>query len=133
MNNTEAIATPKINRYLKYKLSLPFRNIISNIQYRARKRNIPCTINIAWAKKTYTGVCSLSNIPFQIVRQTTNGNPYHPSVDRINPKIGYLPENCRWILLCLNAFKGVSDDLMMKHVAEQLLLSLSGNKTISYA
>lgn len=76
-----------------------YRTIISAIRNKCHKFNIPCTINMAWGNTTYTGYCSITGIPFVIIPGKCN--PYHPSVDRINPTKGYVIENCRWgFVLC---------------------------------
>jgi hypothetical protein len=94
---------------------------------RARKAGIEFTLTHDWAKRTYTGFCTLTGLPF-IVRsaeERLNGKPgggtYSPSIDRINPLEGYIEENCRWVLHSVNNFKGSMSDAEMFTIARALL------------
>lgn len=59
-------------------------------------------------------------------RETSLGQPprprfFSPSIDRIVPALGYTPENCRFILWAVNAFKHDGTDDDMYRVAEALI------------
>ena len=84
----------------------------------AEKRGLLFTITTAWAKARYTGKCELSGIPFDIRKRDQVGNPgprpHSISIDKIEQAKGYTPDNCRFILNCLNTMRGSgSDELMM--------------------
>lgn len=99
------------NRKLKdklYKEKYPYKSIMDKIRKRSRIKNIPCNLNMAWAKSTYTGYCSISGLKF--IREGGLVTPFHPSLDRIKPELGYVQDNCRWILFGLNALKGAYTD-----------------------
>ena|SRR4249920_3109108 len=94
---------------------------------RARKNGIDFTLTHDWAKRTYTGFCSLTGLPF-IVRSIEDrlggkpgGGTYSPSIDRINPLEGYIEENCRWVLHSVNNFKGSMSDAEMITIARALI------------
>lgn len=114
-----ALATP--SRHVLYRDETPFKGNINKAYKRAKDAGVPFEINTAWARKTYTGFCSLTGIEFKSTRYTKSGHPLGPSIDRINPELGYIPENCRWVLWCINALKGIGDDLMILQVAEVLV------------
>ena len=106
----------------KKSLSLrPWAGYINSARARAKKSGRECTISLAWAKATYNGRCALTGLPF--VRGIGKKGPrlYSPSIDRIDPVKGYTPENCRFILFALNAFKGAGSDEDMVLIAKVLL------------
>lgn len=72
-------------------------------------------LDAAWADATYTGFCSLTGLPFE------KGGPRTASIDRIDPKAGYVPNNCRWVLLAINMLKGEGSDADMFEIAQALI------------
>lgn len=92
---------------------------------RSRQKGHEFDLTMDWARDTYAGVCSLTDIPFIISSQgpagKPGGRPYSPSIDRINPLKGYTQDNCRWVLFAVNSFKGIMSDPEMYHIAEALL------------
>lgn len=53
----------------------------------------------------------------------SNGNigAFSPSVDKIKPELGYIENNCRWILLGLNSMKSTGTDTDMLYIAQALI------------
>lgn len=67
------------------------------------------------------GKCELTGIPFE---KTTNPGVCHAkslSIDRVDPALGYVFENVRLVLYCVNAFKGSGTDEEMFEIARLLL------------
>ena len=55
--------------------------------------------------------CSLSGLSFQFESSKPGiASPYSPSIDRINPSLGYVEGNVRFILHGLNSLKGSGTD-----------------------
>lgn len=106
----------------EYELNYPLLPIIKNIKRRILKENKNIVFNLSkdWAKRVYTGKCELTNLPFRrAVNRITN--PFSPSVDRIKPENGYVPENCRVILMGVNSLKGTGTDDDVYTIAKALL------------
>lgn len=84
------------------------------------------TLTDEWCAARWTGRCELTNIEF--IKNPGGRGPYIFSctIDRINPKIGYTPENSRFILWGCNGLKGSAADEDMYVVAEALIK----NKTL---
>ncbi len=86
---------------------------------RAKQRNLPFDLTDDWARARWTGRCELTGIEFRqsFVRQ----NPFSPSLDRIDPRAGYVQGNCRFILAAVNYLKGSGSDMYMYAIAQALL------------
>lgn len=77
-----------------------------------------------WAEKRWTGKCEITGLPFIL---STQRNPYlfSPSLDKIVPSLGYVPDNCRFILHAVNALKGAGTDEQMLEIAKAIVEKLS--------
>lgn len=63
-----------------------------------------------------TGVCSVTGLPFDLNKpEGSMKNPYAPSIDRIDPNVGYIKENTRLVIWQYNLMKGeISDAELLK-------------------
>ncbi len=95
------------------------RVVLRAVMSRCEKRGIASDIDENWIAERLELGSELSGIPF--VRGTRGNNPYAPSVDRKNPKLGYTRDNCRLILQAENMFKGVMDDAQLIFIAKKIL------------
>lgn len=89
----------------KYRKSLMGRasRLLKSARERAAKRGLPATITSEWiAERIACGVCSVTGIPFDL---STPHGPYTPSVDRINSREGYTPENTQIVVFIYNLAK----------------------------
>lgn len=82
-----------------------------------------CSLTIEWIKgKLLAGVCEVTGIAFEFER---NGNPFFPSIDRIDSSKGYTPDNCRVVLWIINTAKHTlaEDDFLsaLRQVAEAVV------------
>jgi hypothetical protein len=58
-------------------------------------------------EKLNKGTCEVTGIPFDFSKPSTSSkNPYAPSIDRIDPKIGYTKANTRIVIWQYNLMKG---------------------------
>jgi hypothetical protein len=75
----------------------------NNARDRARKAGLDCTITVERIEQTLiAGRCELTGIPF---RNDDTRGLYSASIDRINPSVGYTPENTQVILWGVNRAK----------------------------
>ena len=66
--------------------------------------------------KLNVGICEVTGIPFTYGLNARN--PWSPSLDRIDPSVGYTLENTRVVVWIYNAAKNVfsdSDVMLMAH------------------
>ena len=120
----EYITRPHVKqRLIDWRAKERWRVNLSSTRTHARKAGIKHTLSAAWAKKKYTGFCELTGLAFRISPRGSGPSPYSPSIDRIDPTAGYVPENCRFILFGINSLKGrgTDDDVIL--IAKHLLKS----------
>lgn len=74
----------------------------TNARKRAKRLGVPFTLTLQDVEsihKRSRNRCELTGIPFSM---TEPRGPWTPSLDRIIPSEGYVPENCRMICLAAN-------------------------------
>jgi hypothetical protein len=71
---------------------------------RSKKNNWDFDLTKDWlSEKILAGKCEISNIPFNYIKKhKSQYNPFNPSIDRIDSSKGYIKENCRIVLACIN-------------------------------
>lgn len=101
----------------------PWVPLVKRSKARAKKRGIPHTLTNEWGAGRWTGLCELTGLPFTepSKRRGHNNRSYFPTIDRINPSLGYTQENCRFVLWAVNSLKGDNPDHDMYHIAKALI------------
>ena len=83
------------------------RYLISSIKSRCQRKNIPFNLSeyeIELNQRIDSGVCEVSGFPLRLVYGKQNYDS--PSIDRIDPKKGYVYENVRIVAFAVNASMG---------------------------
>lgn len=102
----------------------PWTASIGRARGRAKKKGVPFELTIEWGEANWTGKCAMTGLPFNMDMPGTCGPKImSPSIDRIVPSKGYTPDNCRFVLWAINAFKGEGTDEAMLFLASELLKS----------
>ena len=79
--------------------------LVSVARQRARDKSLPCTLNPHDVQnRVDAGRCELTGIPFNLKDGKTWDSP---SLDRIDSKKGYTPENTRVVLYCVNVMANI--------------------------
>jgi len=88
-----------------YSIEDRLKEIAHRAHNRALLKNVPCTIT--WKDLSYTEYCPLLEIKLNWGQTTNEGgrNIDTPSLDRINPNLGYVPGNVRIISNLANMMK----------------------------
>jgi len=73
---------------------------------RCKRKGIPFTLTKEWYLEKLSGKCELSGLPFDYYSKSKNPSARAATVDRIDPPVGYTPENCRMICRALNQLLG---------------------------
>ena len=86
---------------------------------RAAKRGLEFTISREFVEASLlAGHCAVTGAKFNLNEGATRQNPLAPSLDRINPKIGYILGNCRLVTWIYNRAKGDGTDADVFAMAE---------------
>ena len=105
-----------------YRQRAPWTRSLGTRQAHAKKRGIPFTLKVADARAVWTGKCAVTGLPFDMRTGLGLGpRPFSPSMDRLSPKKGYVPGNIRFVLQCVNAFRGTMKDRLMECVAAKIV------------
>ena len=130
---------PKIKKWKednKEKLKTYFKDYhkkhVDDLHYRAKKIVNACynrsfrfgefDLTIDWLEeKLRFGKCELTGLEFKFRDKLQN---FWPSIDRIDNTKGYLKNNCRVVLYCVNAFKGTMTEEDFKIVVKALVTNI---------
>jgi hypothetical protein len=104
-------------------LRKPWYQTLRSAKERSRQKKLPFNLTDSWALDNWTGQCSITGIPF------SNGsddkrNLFRASIDRVVPGLGYIIDNCRFVLSCVNSMKHDGTDEEMLMTAKAVVKSL---------
>lgn len=102
----------------KARIARPWHKRILEAKYRSARKGLEFNLSDEWAESNYTGKCAITGMAFVMA---STANPWSLSIDRIDPRLGYTEDNCRFVLMCVNAFKNTMTDKQMKTVARAIL------------
>ncbi len=92
--------------------------LIDKARSRARKRGIEFRLTKEWVLDgLIRGTCAVTEIRFDLKNGRGSGkhNRYAPTIDRVDPAMGYTPDNCQLVIYQYNVAKGrwEHDDVMI--------------------
>ena len=119
-NNKDHVNSKSISRRASIQKTKPYILLIQGAKKRANAKCIDFEIDVAWAESRWTGACELTGIVFTEYSEAGD-KEFSPSIDKINSSLGYTKNNCRFILNCVNRFKGIMSDNEMNLIASRLL------------
>jgi len=103
----------KLAAQLKWRLTNPEVAILYRIKQRCKRENIPCDLEVD--DIVIPDICPIFKKPLVIV---AGRNDYAPSVDRINPKLGYIKGNIHIISDRANRIKNDSTPEELRLLAD---------------
>lgn len=90
--------------------------LVNRARGRAQSKGIEFSISREWIERYALDFrCAVTGIEFRIGIKVMN--PFSPSIDRIDPSIGYTDENSRLVLMGYNALKGTGTDADVLEIA----------------
>jgi hypothetical protein len=87
--------------------------LIKSAERNAKRKKLAVDIDFDFVhQKLIAGVCEVTGLPFDFKKPSlTKKNSYAPSLDRINPAIGYVKDNVRVVIWQFNMMKGEISDV----------------------
>lgn len=112
----------RLNREL-YKENNPAQYLWSRAKGRAVGKGLEFTLTKAWVQERLTaGKCEATGLPFDLDLGTAaEPNPWSPTIDRRDSKLGYSPDNCRMVVWVYNSAKNCWGDDVVLEMAEALV------------
>lgn len=115
------------------RISKPWQSLVSEAKRRSIKRGLEFSLTTSWAESRYTGFCEITGFPFDTSPGRSGPSATSPSIDRIDNKLGYVESNCRFILFCVNAFRGAMNDDEMASIARAIVDNLDKKSEYRHA
>lgn len=86
--------------------------LVKNAERNAKRKKLAFDIDFDFIyQKLISGVCEVTELPFDFRKPSlTKKNSYAPSLDRINPALGYVKGNVRVVIWQFNMMKGEISD-----------------------
>lgn len=102
------------------------RRTLSHIKSRAKKENIPFDLTLSYAVSIVTENCPA--LGFKLSWAKRNGRQRNsPSLDKINPELGYVEGNVMWLSNMANTMKQDASKEQLKKFADWILNGHNGN------
>jgi hypothetical protein len=107
--------------YQKTRMQAPGYILIKAAQSRAKRKRVVFCLTKDWVNSRWTGRCEVTNIEFILGQRRAGPKTFSPSIDRIDPTIGYTQENCRFVIWAFNALKHNGSDSDALRVAQAVV------------
>jgi hypothetical protein len=96
--------------------------ILANRKLAAKKLNLPFELDFEWLmSKIMVGKCEATGLPLEMVGQSNSA--WSPSIDRIDPTLGYTLSNSRIVCIMYNLAKNDWSDSEVLIMARALIAS----------
>lgn len=123
-SNTDWFRKREPEYYRRHRAKLlkdkPWAYLFKSRKSEARLKGIEFTLTHEWAAERWTGCCELTGLTFE-KNELSGPWPMSPSIDRIDQRRGYTPDNSRFILWGINALRGPGNDDTMIKIARALI------------
>lgn len=132
-NREKYLESHRKNQLKPYRIAY---TLLHGAKRRANEKGEPFTLSRDdFAARIERGVCEVTGIPFVIqvdTRKKTGGGvagPFSPTLDRVNPKGGYVTENVRLVVWAYNLLKSCWNDEVPLVVARALVAKFGDGST----
>lgn len=94
--------------------------LLVDARQRAKKSGLESDLDLDWVtSRIEKGLCQVTGISFDL-SPSVPARPFTPSLDRINPKLGYMKDNTQVVCWIYNRAKGVHNHSAVVTLAEAL-------------
>lgn len=93
---------------------------VKSAKARAKKQGVPFALEADWAVQEFNranGICAVTGVRLEYRKKH---DPWGPSIDRIVPKYGYTPKNCRLVAYIYNCARNQFSDDDLRKLCEAL-------------
>lgn len=99
-------------------------HLLRTARFRASARDMVCNLSVAWIEAGLRrGACAVTRLPFCF---DGSSRCFAPSIDRIDPRVGYEEDNCRIVVFAYNAAKGAGTDQDVLVLAKAIVEAMGG-------
>ena len=109
------------NNLVSYKVT----SLYNAAKTRAKANNIAFSLSTEWIASKLTNKCEATGLSFVIKKQqdlnTSESNPYAPSIDKIDPSKGYTEDNCQMVIIAYNKFKSDYKETDILNIAKSII------------
>lgn len=117
---------------LKVLQDRPWLSLLASAKHSAAQKSLQYTLDETWARSRWTGYCEVSGLPFSSPEERVGykNRNFCPSIDRIDPNVGYLKYNCRFVLWAVNSLKrdGTEDEMYL--IAKAIVDNMSPSPAV---
>ena len=106
--------TARAEALQQWRIANPKRVMVHNARQRARKAELPCTVEAEDFE--LTEVCPCCETPYELTGRAASATS--PSLDRIIPSLGYLPDNVVVVCLACNVRKNDASPAELYRIAD---------------
>jgi len=105
--------------------------LITHAKSRAKKKRIKFNLDVNEIEdKLNFGLCEKTGIPFDFSANGKKGTRsiYTPTIDRINPSMGYTSANTQVVIMAYNGLKSTGTDFQAVQVARAIVECYDSNE-----
>lgn len=106
-------------------------SMLNKAKTRCKRNGLPCTITREWIIERLVEPCPLTGRQFDMTVGSGRRSPDAPSLDRIDPRLGYTPENTRVIVTHANLALSNFQDEELIRLAKDILGRLAAKHSES--
>lgn len=119
--NRDAIVQQMKEKFQATRRISPWVILLRNAKERAKKRGLPCDLTEEWLKSRWTGNCEITKLPLILDNPAPGPRFNSPTIDRKDPKLGYVRSNTRIVRHGVNALKADGTDADMLEMARAIV------------
>jgi len=120
-DNRDALVQQMKEKFQHTRRNSPWLILLRNAQERSKKKGLPCDLTAEWLEQRWTGFCEVTKLPLSLENRAPGPRFNSPTLDRKDPKLGYLTSNVRIVRHGVNALKADGTDADMLEMARAIV------------
>lgn len=110
------------------------RYMYNTARVHARTYGVPFDMSAAWIlAKINVGICEVTGLPFDLTcwGKGQKSNAFGPSLDRIDPALGYVESNLRVVIWIYNRARGACQDEALLRMSRAMVAKFGANDSVA--